>query len=199
MIDFASTVQLENDRLLLRPWTSDDADELVSIATAPSIWRFTTGKIESVADVEQYIAQALADRERKVRYSFVLQDKVSNKLVGSSSLGNISIKDRRVEIGWTWIVPARQGTGVNTHTKFLMLEYCFERMNVHRVEFKTDNANPRSCGALRKIGARPDGVLRSHTIMHDGRYRDTAYYSILEAEWLQLKAELKAVIEADMS
>lgn len=98
-----------------------------------------------------------------------------------------------MELGWTWLAPEYHGQGLNTRVKYLMLRHCFEELRAHRVEFKTDNANPRSCGALRKIGARRDGVLRSHTLMHGGRYRDTAYYSILEGEWSQVAPTLRAL------
>lgn len=194
MMDFASDTVLQDDRLLLRPWRADDAAGLEAVALDPIIWKFTTSKLATTGDLQKYVAQALEDREQRTRYSFVICDKRRDEIVGSSSIGGISPKDRRLEIGWTWLVPAQHGTGVNTHAKYLLLKHCFEQLNAHRVEFKTDSANPRSCGALRKIGARLDGVLRSHTLMHDGRYRDTAYFSILESEWPQVRPQLTKLI-----
>ena len=111
-------------------------------------------------------------------------------------LVNVSTKDRRVEIGWTWLAVGSQGRGINTRAKYLLLEHCFESLSAHRVEFKTDAANRRARGALRKIGATPEGTLRSHTLMHDGRYRDTVYYSILEDEWPQVRKHLRSLIES---
>ena len=85
--------------------------------------------------------------------------------------------------------------GVNTRAKYLLLEHCFESLSAHRMEFKTDAVNRRARGALTKIGATPEGTLRSHTLMHDGRYRDTIYYSILEDEWSRVWRRLRSLIE----
>lgn len=193
MIHFKSNIRLEYAGVVLRPWSPEDVGLLTKSATNPSIWKYTTSVLATEADVQTYVAQAIADREGKKRYSFAVCAK-SGEIVGSSSFGNFSEKDRRVEIGWTWLSPEYQGTGLNTIMKYLMVKYCFEELKVHRVEFKTDDANPRSCGALRKIGARREGVLRSHTLMHDNRYRDTAYYSILEDEWPQVGKALSALL-----
>ena len=89
-----------------------------------------------------------------------------------------------------------QGSGINTRAKYLLLEHCFESLSAHRVEFKTDAVNRRARGALMKIGATPEGTLRSHTLMHDGRYRDTIYYSILEDEWTRVRRHLRSSIES---
>ena len=116
-------------------------------------------------------------------------------MVGGTALGNASAKDRRIEIGWTWLAAAAQGRGLNTRAKYLLLEHCFESLSAHRVEFKTDAANRRARGALSKIGAIPEGALRSHTLMHDGRYRETVYYSILADEWPHVRRRLGSLIE----
>lgn len=79
------------------------------------------------------------------------------------------------------------GTHVNIHAKFQMLQFAFEQMKMNRVEFKTDDANPRSGRALIKIGCKKEGVLRSRHLLHNGRMRDTAYYSILADEWENTK------------
>lgn len=94
--------------------------------------------------------------------------------MGGSSLGNISVKDGRVEIGWTWLEPGSHGTRVNTTVKYLLLRFCFEELQAHRVGFKTDITNGRARAALKKIRATEEGMLRSHTGMHTGHYRDTA-------------------------
>jgi RimJ/RimL family protein N-acetyltransferase len=192
MIDFKSNITLEFEGVVLRPWSPDDADLMTTSATNPLIWEYTTSALATEADVRKYVAQAIADRDGGKRYSFAVCLK-SGEIVGSSSFGNVSEKDRRVEIGWSWLAPEYHGKGLNSVMKYVMVKYCFEALKVHRVEFKTDDANPRSCGALRKIGARREGVLRSHTLMHDGRYRDTAYYSILEDEWPQVSKALSSL------
>jgi RimJ/RimL family protein N-acetyltransferase len=196
MINFKSEIRLEYKGIVLRPWSPEDDALLTKSATNPLIWKYTTGALATEADVQKYVAQAIAERDSGKRYSLAVCPK-GGEIAGSSSFGNVSEKDRRVEIGWTWLAPEYHGTGLNTVMKYLMVKYCFEELHAHRVEFKTDNANPRSCGALRKIGARREGVLRSHTLMHDHRYRDTAYYSILEDEWPQVGKTLSSLLEGE--
>ena len=108
-------------------------------------------------------------------------------MIGSTSFGNFSFKDRRVEIGWTWIAKEYQGSGVNNEIKYLMLKYAFETLNFERVEVKTDVLNVKARRALSRIGFKEEGVLRSHTVMTHGRRRDTLYYSILKSEWNEVK------------
>ncbi|MBE7437534.1 MAG: GNAT family N-acetyltransferase [Spirochaetales bacterium] len=183
MINFGLEIKLQSTAVILRPWEAGDAQKIVKSVTEPALWQYTTEKLTTEADVSAYVSRAIQDRSEGRRYSFAICAGANDVIVGSSSFGNVSSRDRRVEIGWTWLATEYHGSGLNTRVKFLMLRYSFEQLGAHRVEFKTDNANPRSCAALKKIGARREGVLRSHTLMHDGRYRDTVFYSILEEEW----------------
>ena len=127
------------------------------------------------------------DIKNKKRLAFSIFDKQSNLLVGSTSIGNISERDKRVEIGWTWLGREFQGKGINDKVKYLLLKYCFEELDYERVEFKTDILNEPARKALKRIGAIEEGVLRSHTIMTHNRRRNTIYYSILSHEWKELK------------
>lgn len=194
MINFNDDVVLESLGIVLRPWGEQDSEQVIESVTDPIIWKYTTEALSSRDEVFKYVTRAISDRETNKRYSFAICLSSSGAIIGSSSFGNIFTKDRRIEIGWTWLAQEYHGKGLNNIVKYLMLEYGFEQLNAHRIEFKTDNANPRSCGALEKIGAKRDGVLRSHTLMHDGRYRDTVYYSILNDEWAEVKAELSKLI-----
>ena len=108
-----------------------------------------------------------------------------------SSFGAISEHDKRVEIGWTWIIPPFQGSGLNYRVKYLMLQFIFEELQYHRVELKADARNKASRKAMEKLGATYEGNLRSHSLMYDGNYRDTVYYSILENEWPEIKQALE--------
>lgn len=191
MIDFNSNIVLKGQGILLRPWEQSDADRVIETVTDPIIWKYTTEALSSKDDVLRYVTRAIADRSAGQRYSFAIQLEGSETIIGSTSFGSISKKDGRVEIGWTWLAQEYHGKGINTVVKHLLLKYGFEELRAHRIEFKTDNSNPRSCGALEKIGAKRDGVLRSHTLMHDGRYRDTVYYSILNDEWSHVGSALE--------
>lgn len=113
-------------------------------------------------------------------------------MIGSTRFGNISARDRRVEIGWTWLGRAWQRTPANTEAKLLMLRHAFEAMGCIRVELKTDALNQRSREAILRLGAREEGTLRRHAITDAGRVRDTVYFSILADEWPAVCAALAA-------
>ena len=100
-----------------------------------------------------------------------------------------------VEIGWTWLAADVQRTAVNTEAKLLMLIHAFETWRVHAVRLQTDSRNERSRNAILRIGARFDGVVRVSRVASDGRIRDTAVFSITEAEWPAAKARLQARLE----
>ncbi|ODS22321.1 hypothetical protein AB835_14845 [Candidatus Endobugula sertula] len=196
-MDYSASIDLGAWGVILRPWAQQDTELVVESVIDPQIWKYTTEALSSKEEVSNYVARAVADREARKRYSFAICLDGSDLIIGSSSFGNISAKDRRVEIGWTWLAKEYHGKGVNNVVKYLMMKHGFEKLGAHRIEFKTDNANPRSCGALEKIGAERDGVLRSHTVMHDGRYRDTAYFSVLDVEWEGVGSKLARLIEDD--
>jgi RimJ/RimL family protein N-acetyltransferase len=187
-MNFSDNIILENNSVLLRPLSSDDEDGLSKIAFDPDLWKFTVSCAMNLDELKKYINTAIDDRKRNIRYPFTIIDKSSGEIAGSTSYGNISVKDKRVEIGWTWLGKKFRGTGMNKECKFLLLQYAFEHLKFKRVEFKTDVLNKASRRALEKIGAKEEGVLRSHTLMHDGRRRDTIYYSILADEWKRLSS-----------
>jgi RimJ/RimL family protein N-acetyltransferase len=134
-----------------------------------------------------WIGEALAGRRAFNRMPFLIIDKDNNQICGSTSYGNISFYDKRIEIGWSWLGIDFMGTGVNRNAKFALLSHAFEAMQMERVEVKTDYLNERARAALLKIGMYEEGVLRSHMQMHSNRRRDTVYYSIIRDEWLAVK------------
>lgn len=113
------------------------------------------------------------------------------KVVGSTRFGNIDLKNRKLEIGWTWVSRPWQRTAVNTEAKLLMLTYAFEQLRCIRVEFKTDALNLASRKAIARLGAKEEGVLRRHMITETGRFRDSVYFSILDDEWPAIKRRLE--------
>lgn len=97
-----------------------------------------------------------------------------------------------VEIGHTWYAASAQRTACNTETKLLMLTYAFEEWQVARVTLKTDARNARSRAAIERIGGRYEGIRRAHRLATDGTVRDTVYFSIVAAEWPQVRHDLCA-------
>ena len=187
-MNFQSDIVLENERVRLEPLGLQHLPELLPIAQQhPKLLQYSPSPFGSEDGLMQNIELAIKGRENRERYAFAIWDKQFNRYLGSTSFGSISPKDERLEIGWTWLDVAAQGTGLNKHCKFLLLRYAFEQLHYKRVEFKTDSRNLQSRRALEKIGAQYEGELRSHTVLLDGFRRTTAYYSILAEEWPEVK------------
>jgi RimJ/RimL family protein N-acetyltransferase len=122
---------------------------------------------------------------------FTTIDRRSGELIGSTRYLNVREVHRGVEIGWTWLTPAVWRTGANIEAKLLMLEHAFERLECIRVEFKTDCRNERSRAALAALPAKFEGVFRKHMLMSGVGVRDSAYYSITDEEWPEVRANLQ--------
>ena len=183
-MNFIENIVLENDRVRLEPLDKNHLNELLPIAIKhPDLLQYSPSPFGTPELLEENISKAITSRIDKQRYPFAIFDKLNNRFVGSTSFGNISTKDKRLEIGWTRIDKESQGTGLNKYCKHLLLSYAFEKLIMQRVEFKTDNRNDQSKKAIGKIGGTFEGILRSHTVMRNGYRRDTAYYSILKHEW----------------
>lgn len=183
-MNFTENIILENKRVRLEPLNEIHLNELVPITiNHPNLLQYSPSPFGTEEFLKENIQKAINSRVDKQRYPFAIFDKLNNRFIGSTSFGNISTKDKRLEIGWTWIDKESQGTGLNKYCKHLLLSHAFQKLNVQRVEFKTDNRNIQSKKAIEKIGGTFEGILRSHTLMLDGFRRDTAYYSILKNEW----------------
>ncbi len=189
-------VVLEGKHVRLEPMRVDHLPSLCEVGLEPSIWKWTANVVESSADLEVYVRDALAERDRGAAVPFVTIDLSSGKIVGSTRFGNIDRFNRKAEIGWTWINRQWQRTVINTEAKLLMLTHAFEVWKCIRVEFKTDAYNKVSQKAIKRIGAAREGILRNHMITETGRYRDSVYFSIIESEWESAKANLASKILA---
>ena len=166
---FDKEIILENNRASLTPLKAEDIYELDKIAYEPSIWQLGMSNIREKKDLEEYIATALREKAGKTAYPFLIFDKQTNSVAGSTRYGDISFEHKRLEIGWTWIHPKHQGQGLNKACKFLLLQFPFEQLQFNRVKLKTDVLNQQSQRAMRKIGAKEEGVFRSHQIYRMGR------------------------------
>lgn len=190
-LDFSKEIILENDRTRLEPLALSHLEELLPIAlNHPTLLQYSPSYFGSEAKLEKYIRNALAARDQQNRYAFAIFDKEKNVYAGSSSFGNISNHDKRLEIGWTWISKEFQGTGLNKNCKNLLLKHVFEKLEFERVEFRTDIRNTQSRRAIEKIGATYEGELRNHTLMLDGYRRSTVCYSIIKSEWPGIKSSV---------
>ncbi len=182
--NFSASLVLEDAAVRLRPLQTDD-DHLLSAAAldAPEVWIYTLMGADTPEGLRRYIDYALAQRARNDAYPFVVWDKRSGRCAGSTRFYHMDFRHGVTNIGYTWYGPAFWGTGLNSHCKHLMLAHAFDAMGMERVEFRADVLNARSIAALRRLGAREEGVLRSHYLLPSGRRRDSLVMSILREEW----------------
>ncbi|VTP91657.1 Putative ribosomal N-acetyltransferase YdaF [Sphingobacterium daejeonense] len=170
------------------PLAEQDIDHLLQVATADvDLLQYSPSPIYNRELLEKYVKKAMENRSSGIRYTFSVFDKTKCAYAGCTSLLNISNLDDRLEIGGTWYGKQFQQTGLNRNCKYLLLEYAFDTLGAERVEFRTDERNQASRTAIEKIGGQLEGILRSHTLMHDGFRRNTVCYSILKREWEGLK------------
>jgi len=187
----ARSARLENEYVLLRPIVAADRDQFHAIAFDPDTWRYFVGRIDTEEDLDRWIGDAVADIAAGRRVAFAVISKAANAIAGSMSYGNMDEKNKRIEIGWSWLGTPYRGAGINRWAKFLLLEYAFETLECERVEFKTDILNLQARKGLLNIGATEEGVLRSYNYMPDNRRRDAIFYSILAREWPGVKNQLR--------
>lgn len=182
MLDFNKTIQ--SQRVLLRPMQDSDFEEMWALARADKdLWYYFPVDLSNEAAFALWMQTALEDwkAQRSLPFTVVLAD--SQEIAGATRIHNLSARDSRVEIGWTWLGKAYHGTGINGHVKQLLFHFLFSETKTLRIEFKTDVLNLPARKAMEKVGLVEEGVLRSHTLMTNNRRRDTIFYSILKDEW----------------
>jgi RimJ/RimL family protein N-acetyltransferase len=186
---------LEDETVLLRPLQATDVDNLLDISlNEPETWEFSLVRANGKENLEKYIKLALKAKENKTEFPFVVFDKKTGKYAGSTRFYDINVGFKTLQLGYTWYGKEFRGTGLNKHCKYLLLQYAFETLGMERVEFRADNNNQRSIAAMKSIGCKVEGVMRSHmpTLGSDVR-RDSIVLSILKNEWFdEVKAKLKA-------
>lgn len=181
---------LENERVKLALLDLSNYKYLMEIAQEKDLVFYSPSKIDTPEDLRIFVQNAVDDYYHKTAVPFIIYDKKFKKYAGSSRYMNIDRMNKVLEIGSTWIGKEFQGTGLNKHMKFLMLQFAFESYNFEKVEFRIDERNLRSRKAVEKIGAKLEGILRKNVFLLDGFKRNTCCYGILREEWEVLKATL---------
>jgi N-acetyltransferase len=154
------------------------------------LWKLWFTHVPSPDTAEAAIKTALELREDKGWMPFVVREKGTDKIIGSTRYCNVDEVNQRVEIGYTWYSQSYQRTAVNTECKYLLLSHAFETLDAIAVELRTHWHNHKSRAAIARLGAKQDGVLRNHQKSADGLYRDTVVFSIINHEWPVVKKSL---------
>ena len=168
---------------LLQP---EQREALKTLADDPRIWEVQPSIYQHFE--AQWFNKALEQFQQQKRWPFAIQ--YHSQWAGSSSFYEVDEQHKRLTIGYTWYAPQFWGTSLNPTVKLLMLQYAFETLKMQRVAFTVDAINTRSCGAMEKLGAKREGVLRKHMLRPDGSSRDTVVFAIVDEEWPVVKAAL---------
>ena len=187
---------LESSRVKLVPMRVSHKDGLLQAASDGNLWNLWFTSVPNEASIDAYINSALEQQDKGISLPYVVIDKQSDSIIGSTRLCNADCQHRRVEIGYTWYAERFQRSWVNTECKLLLLTHVFETLNTIAVEFRTHWHNHKSRTAIARLGAKQDGVLRNHQVLADGSIRDTVVFSIIASEWPAVKNGLAHKLSA---
>jgi RimJ/RimL family protein N-acetyltransferase len=185
---------LESPMVRLEPMSADHAAGLEAAARDGELWNLRVTSVPGPGETATYVEAALKGRDQGHMLPFVVVDKSSGRVIGSTRYHDIVTPIERLEIGYTWYGKSWQRTHVNTSCKLLLMAHAFETLGAQLVGWRTDNYNFASQRAIERLGARKDGVLRHHALRRDGTVRDTVMYSLSAGEWPEVKAQLQYLL-----
>lgn len=186
---------LAGTHVRFEPLQREHANGLRAATADGELWRSWYTSVPAPDEVDAYIDAALAMQAQGRALAFAVRD-ANDRIVGSTRYYDLDPATPRLQIGYTWVARSVQRTGLNTEAKRLLLGHAFEAMDCMAVGFQTSWFNHASRSAIERLGAKCDGVLRSHLRHADGSVRDTVCYSIIASEWPAVKRHLQAKLEA---
>lgn len=191
---FASPLTLAGRHASLVPLAPAHHDDLVEAVQDGELWQLWYTAVPSPEGMAAEIERRLSLQAQGSMLPFAVIDRADGRAVGMTTYMHIDAKNRRVEIGSTWYRRSVQRSALNTECKRLLLTHAFEALNCIAVEFRTHFFNHQSRRAIERLGAKLDGVLRSHQInphpLGAGALRDTCVYSIIASEWPNVRTHL---------
>jgi RimJ/RimL family protein N-acetyltransferase len=191
---FVEPVTLAGTHATLEPLAPSHREAIAAAAADGELWKLWYTSVPAPQDTGKWLEAALDMRERQGAMPFAVRDNASGDVVGSTRYFNVDAANRRLEIGHTWYARRAQRTAINTECKLLLLAHAFETLGCIAVEFRTHWFNEASRAAIARLGAKQDGVLRSHQLLADGSRRDTVVFSIIDGEWPAVKAHLRFLL-----
>jgi RimJ/RimL family protein N-acetyltransferase len=183
-------IALSGKSVGLVPLTLEHHDELVEAVRDGELWKLWYTTVPEPEAMRAEIQRRLALQQSGSMIPFTVVDGTTGKAVGMTTYMNIDAINRRVEIGSTWYARRVRRTAVNTEAKLLLLAHAFDSLGCIAVELRTHVMNQQSRNAIERLGAKLDGILRSHCYARDGSLRDTCVYSIVRPEWPAVRETL---------
>jgi RimJ/RimL family protein N-acetyltransferase len=187
---FTDAITLEGQRVSLEPLSHRHDVDLIDAVKDGELWLLWYTSVPAPEQMRDEIDRRLLLQTQGSMLPFAVVERFSNRAVGMTTFLNVDPANRRVEIGATWYRKRVQRTALNTECKLLLPTHAFETLACIAVEFRTNFMNQQSRGAIERLGARLDGVLRQHRFDRNGTIRDTCVYSTLDREWPAVKAHL---------
>jgi RimJ/RimL family protein N-acetyltransferase len=187
---FLEPIMLHGPHARLSPLSPDHHDGLVEAVTDGELWKLWYTSVPKPEYMAQEIERRLALQAAGTMLPFTVVD-AEGRIAGMTTYMHVDAANRRVEIGATWYAKRVQRSAINTQCKLLLLAHAFERLDCIAVEFRTHVLNHQSRRAIERLGAKQDGILRSHQLAPNGTLRDTVVFSITAAEWPMVKAHLE--------
>lgn len=176
-------VELAGYGVRLVPLSRSHAPGLEAAAADGRLWELRVTSVPEPGQASAYIDAALAGRAEGHMLPFAVLDTASGAVLGTTRYHDIVPAVGRLEIGYTWYARQAQRTHINTACKLLLLSHAFDTLGAAVVGWRTDNFNFASQRAIERLGARKDGIIRSHALRRDGTVRDTVMYSLTKGEW----------------
>ncbi|HEX7881694.1 MAG TPA: GNAT family protein [Afipia sp.] len=189
-----SPITLSGPHARLEPLSPSHCDDLIEAVKDGELWKLWYTFIPAPETMEAEIARRLGLQAAGSMLPFAVKD-AAGKIAGMTTYMNVDAANRRVEIGSTWYAQRVQRTPLNTQCKLLLLTHAFEKLDCIAVEFRTHFFNHQSRRGIERLGAKLDGILRSHQVAPNGTLRDTVVYSIIAPEWPTVKAHLTYQLE----
>jgi N-acetyltransferase len=182
-------VVLTGDHAKLEPLSREHRDALIDAVKDGELWTLWYTSVPTPERMEADIERRLGLQAQGSMLPFTVRN-AAGKIVGMTTFMNIDATHKRVEIGSTWYARSVQRTPLNTECKLMLLRHAFENLDCIAVEFRTHFFNHASRRAIERLGAKQDGILRSHQVAPNGSLRDTVVFSIIASEWPSVRAHL---------
>jgi len=189
-MNWLQPINLRGEYASLEPLSHTHHDDLVEAVNDGELWNLWYTSIPTPDAMHAEIDRRLNEQNKGLMLPFAVIDNSTGRTVGMTTYLNADAVNRRVEIGATWYAKSRQRSPINTQCKLLLLAHAFDGLHCIAVEFRTHLFNHQSRRGIERLGAKLDGILRSHQITQNGTVRDTCVYSIIAGEWPTVKTHL---------
>lgn len=187
-------IVLVNDVVTLRTMALTDIDAIFEAGNFSKIWTHLAITIQSHEDPVNFVEQSLLNHELGKEHPFVIIDNQTNRIIGGTKLMNLDHTHMRIDLGFSWLSPSYWRSPINSNCKYLLMQYCFEVLQLNRVQIQADERNIRSRNAIARIGATQEGVFRDYMIRKDGSIRNSVIFSVIRPEWPTVKMHMEQLI-----